>query len=247
MKKSLIIFLCVLLPSLSLAAGGDYELSRAPINLDNKASLQRGAKLFVNYCLGCHSAEHQRYNRLARDLDLTDDLVEENLIFTSGTKVGDTMQNGMAIKDGKAWFGVAPPDLTLIARARGVDYLYTYLRTFYRDDSRPYGVNNAVFPGVGMPHVMWELQGWQDPIYEETTDANGNAKQKVVGVELAEPGSRTPKEFDNDMADLVNFLAYIGEPIQQERKRLGFWVLLYILFAFVVFYFLKKEYWKDVH
>jgi ubiquinol-cytochrome c reductase cytochrome c1 subunit len=152
------------------------------------------------------------------------------------------MKIAMTKEDGKNWFGAAPPDLTLIARSRGVDYLYNYLRGFYLDESRPYGVNNSVFPMVAMPHVLWQLQGLQKPVHETV-----EGKQVITGFELVEPGSMTVDEFDSAMADLVNFLAYVGEPVQQERKELGFWVLLYLVLALVVFYLLKVEYWKDVH
>ena len=247
MRKFILALICAALPNLTFAAGGGYHLDTAPINLENQASLQRGAKLFVNYCMGCHSAAYQRYNRLARDIGLTDEQVEENLILTADTKVGDTMKNAMPSADAKRWFGAPPPDLSLIARSRGADYLYTYLRTFYLDESRPLGVNNAVFPSVGMPHVLWELQGWQKPIHETVEDASGEPREVIAGFEIVDPGELTPPEYDAAIADLVNFLAYVSEPIQLERKQIGVWVLFYLIIAFVVFYFLKKEYWKDVH
>ncbi|NJN47341.1 MAG: cytochrome c1 [Candidatus Competibacteraceae bacterium] len=241
--NKLIPILMLLLPSLATAAGGGgYPLDHAPIDVSNTASLQRGARLFVNYCMGCHSAEYQRYNRLARDLDLPEELVEQHLIFTSTskadnsgiekTKIGETMKIAMSKKDAKNWFGAAPPDLTLVARSRGADYLYTYLRTFYLDDGRPWGVNNAAFPLVGMPHVLWELQGWQTPIY--TADPHDPSKQVITGFEVMQPGSMTVPEFDRAMADLVNFLSYTAEPIQLERKRIGIWVLLFLALGLVV-------------
>lgn len=239
--------LLLILPGLAAAAGAGYHLDHAPINLENQASLQRGAKLFVNYCQGCHSLDFQRYNRLARDLGMSDEIVKENLIFNKEVKVGDPMKNAMPRKEAKAWFGATPPDLSLIARSRGVDYLYTYLRTFYVDKTRPWGVNNAVFPLVGMPHVLWELQGWQEPVYETHKGADGHEQHTLVGFELVEPGKLSPPEFDAAMADLVGFLAYVGEPAQLVRQKIGIWVLLYLVIAFVAFYFLKKEYWKDVH
>ncbi len=244
----IIAFIVVLMaPVLVYAAGGGgFPLEHARIDLDNKASLQRGAKLFVNYCMGCHSAEYQRYNRMARDLELTDEQVRDNLIFT-GAKVGDTMEIAMEKDDAKRWFGAAPPDLSVIARSRGVDYLFTYLLTFYLDEDRPLGVNNAVFPAVGMPHVLWELQGWQKPVYHNVTDASGEPKEVIAKFEVVEPGSMTPPDFRAAMNDLVNFLAYIAEPARLQRESLGFWVLFYLVIAFVVFYLLKKEYWKDVH
>ncbi len=247
MKKIIVALVLMALPGLTAAAGGaGFPLEKAPIDLHNKASLQKGAKLFVNYCMGCHSLEHQRYNRMARDIGLTDEQVKENLIFT-GAKVGDTMRNAMPKADAKQWFGVVPPDLTLIARSRGVDYLYTYLLTFYQDATRPFGVNNAAFPNAGMPHVLWELQGMQKPVYAVHKDAAGHESKVLKGFELAQPGSMSPPEFKQAMVDLVNFLAYVGEPIQLERQRIGIWVLLFLGLLCVVFYLLKKEYWKDVH
>lgn len=247
MKKIIIALLFLALPGLSLATGGEgYPLEKAPIDPHDKASLQRGAKLFVNYCMGCHSLEHQRYNRMARDIGLTEQQVQDNLIFT-GAKVGETMKNAMPKVGAKQWFGVTPPDLSVIARARGVDYLYTYLLTFYQDPTRPFGVNNAAFPNAGMPHVLWELQGMPRPVYAVHKDAEGKEVKTLKGVEITQPGSMNPTEFKGAITDLVNFLAYVGEPAKLERQRLGVWVLLFLGLLFVVFYLLKKEYWKDVH
>ncbi|HCK82439.1 MAG TPA: cytochrome c1 [Candidatus Competibacter sp.] len=248
MKKTIVAFVLLVLPALSLASEEGYPLQRAPLDLHNKASLQKGAKLFVNYCMGCHSLEHQRYNRLARDIGLTDEQVKQNLIFT-GAKVGELMKNAMPKADAKQWFGVPPPDLTLIARSRGVDYLFTYLQTFYLDPTRPFGVNNAVFPNAGMPHVLWELQGWQKPVYEvHKAKGKDSPETKVLkGFELVQPGSMSPPEFREAMADLVGFLSYAGEPGQLDRQRIGIWVVLFLALASVIFYLLKKEYWKDVH
>ena len=247
MKKQIWLIVLLLAQTSVWAASGGFPLYHAQVNLENKASLQRGARLFVNYCMGCHSAEHQRYNRFARDAGVSEELVQEHLILTPDTKVGDLMRNTMNRDDAKEWFGAPPPDLTLIARAKGADYLYTFLRTFYLDESRPTGVNNAAFPSTAMPHALWELQGFQHAVHETSTDDNGNQHDAITGFELAQPGALTPDEYDDAVADLVNFLVYIGEPIQLERQRIGFWVLLYILVAFVVFYLLKREYWKDVH
>ena len=247
MKKILIALALLTLPTLTVASGdGGFHLMTAPIDPRNDASLQKGAKLFVNYCMGCHSLEHQRYNRMARDIGLTDEQVKDNLIFT-GAKVGDLMKNSMPKTEAKQWFGVTPPDLTLIARSRGVDYLYTYLLTFYEDASRPFGVNNAVFPNAGMPHVLWQLQGMQKPVYEVHKNAEGHEVKTLTGFELVQPGSMSPPEYREAIADLVNFLAYVGEPIKLERQAIGVWVVLFLFLAFVVFYLLKKEYWKDVH
>ena len=253
MNAFIFLLLSLLLPSLTLASELGYPLDKAPIDLTDQASLQRGAKYFVNYCQGCHSLQYQRYNRMARDIGLTDDEVKKNMIFNPDTKVGDTMKIGMPQKDAKKWFGAAPPDLSVIARSRGSDYLYTYLRTFYLDPKRPWGVNNAAFPSVGMPHVLWELQGWQEPVYKATGEGEGAAheggggKEEISGFKVVKAGSMTPPEFDAAMADLVNFLTYVSEPIKLERQRIGFWVLAFLVVAFAVFYPLKKEYWTDVH
>ncbi len=241
MKKLITAFLLAAAPLLGFAAGGGAHLDDADIDLSDKASLQNGAKLFVNYCLSCHSAKYQRYNRMAKDLGMTEEQVKENLMFTTD-KIGDTMNIAMSPEDGAVWFGTAPPDLSVIARARGVDWLYTYLRSFYVDEARPFGVNNLVFPDVGMPHVMWELQGLQRAVFSEH-----DGKKAFERFELVEPGSLSPHEFDIAMRDLTAFLSYIGEPIQMERRAMGKWVLLFIGVFFVLAYLLKKEYWKDVH
>ena len=245
MRKTILSLILAVLPGLALASGVGVHLDKADIDLKNKQSLQRGARLFVNYCLSCHSAEFQRYNRTGRDLGLTEEQVLENLIFT-GAKLGEQMKIAMSRADAKAWFGAPPPDLTLVARSRGPDWLYTYLRTFYVDESRPFGVNNLVFPSVGMPHVLWELQGWQEPVYK-TVEHEGETKQVIERLELAQAGDLSPAEYDRAVRDLVNFLTYLGEPVQLERKALGVKVLLFLLVFFVVAYLLKKEYWKDVH
>lgn len=247
MKKVFAACTLLVLPSLGFASGGaGYPLEHAPINVGDKASLQRGAKAFVQYCMGCHSLEHQRYNRFGKDVGLTEDQVKESLIVT-GAKVGETMKNAMPKADAKRWFGVVPPDLTVIARARGVDYLYTYLLTFYEDPTRPFGVNNPVFPNAGMPHVLWELQGTQKAVFETHKDSDGNETKTIKSFELVQKGSLSAPEYKKLVADLVNFLSYVGEPIQLERQRIGLWVMLFLGIAFIVFYALKKEYWKDVH
>ncbi|MCB1829984.1 MAG: cytochrome c1 [Chromatiaceae bacterium] len=240
MKKLIVASILALVPLFALASGSGH-LDDADLDMGDQASLQRGAKYFVNYCLSCHSAKYQRYNRTARDLGLSEDEVKENLMFTTD-KIGETMTIAMDPENANSWFGVTPPDLSVIARARGVDWIYTYLRSFYLDESRPFGVNNVVFPDVGMPHVMWQLQGTQKAVF---TEHDG---QKVFEkFEQVTPGSLSPSEFDAAMRDLTAFLSYVGEPIQMERKRLGIWVLLFIAVFFVLAYLLKKEYWKDVH
>jgi ubiquinol-cytochrome c reductase cytochrome c1 subunit len=247
MKKLFVALLLAAAPMLGQAAGEGPHLDEANIDLGDKASLQRGAKYFANYCLSCHSAKFQRYNRLAKDLDLTEEEVIGNLIFDPDKKIGDTMTVSMTPEQGKAWFGNPPPDLSVLIRARGVDYIYSYLRGFYLDEKRPFGVNNRVFPDVAMPHVLWELQGLQKAVYKIEKDAAGNDVEKLEGLEPATQGLLSKEEYDQVARDLTAFLSYVGEPIQMERKRLGVWVLLFIAVFFVLAYLLKKEYWKDVH
>ena len=246
MKKLIVVILLAAAPMLGLAAGGGAHLDDADIDLGDQASLQRGAKYFMNYCLSCHSAKFQRYNRMAKDLGLTEEEVINNLMFTTD-KIGDTMNIAMTADKATAWFGNPPPDLSVIARARGVDWLYTYLRSFYLDEKRPFGVNNIVFPDVGMPHVLWELQGAQKAVFKIVKDSAGNDTQQFDHFEPVTPGTLSPEEYDQVARDLTAFLSYIGEPIQMERRRLGVWVLLFIAVFFVLAYLLKKEYWKDVH
>ncbi len=245
MRKLIIAVLFTALPGLSVAAGGGAHLDKAPIDLDDKASLQRGAKLFVNYCLSCHSAQYLRYSRMGQDLGLTDDQVKENLMLASD-KIGDTMKVAMPVAGSKKWFGNPPPDLSVIARARGADFLYTYLRTFYVDEARPFGVNNPVFPDVGMPHVLWELEGLKKPVYK-TVEHGAESQQVIAGYEQVVPGSMSPAEYDQAAADLTNFMVYMAEPVRAQRQQLGIYVLLFLGAFFVVAYLLKKEYWRDVH
>jgi len=222
-----------LFSTLAVAAGPSSKLDKVDIDLTDKASLQRGAHTFMNYCLSCHGASLMRYNRMAKDLGLTDDQVADNLMFVTD-KIGETMQIAMRPEDAKRWFGVAPPDLSVIARARGTDWLYTYLRTFYLDDSRPMGTNNRAFKDVGMPHVLWEQQGYQ------AIDEEGH-------LSVAQEAALSPRQYDMMSRDLVNFLAYISEPSKLQRLALGKWVLLYLAIFFVIALALKKAYWKDVH
>ncbi|CAG1000111.1 ubiquinol-cytochrome c reductase cytochrome c1 subunit [Methylophilaceae bacterium] len=243
-KSGLMVVLAVIMPMTAGASGEDVPLDKAPINLNNHESLQRGARLFVNYCLNCHSANYMRYNRLA-DIGLTDEQIKSNLLFAS-EKVGDTMKVSMPKLDAKQWFGVVPPDLSVEARARTADWLYTYLRGFYRDDSRPTGWNNVAFPNVGMPHILWDLQGQQVLKAEEHVDAHG-VKAEVHKLVLDQPGSMSPAEYDVAIADLVNYMVYMAEPAQIKRQQLGLFVLLFLGLLFVVSYYLKKEFWKDVH
>jgi ubiquinol-cytochrome c reductase cytochrome c1 subunit len=240
----------------AIAADDHVKLDRAPVNLEDTASLQRGAKLFVNYCLNCHSAQYMRYNRLT-DLGLTEDQIKANLMFASD-KIGDTMQVALKPKDAAKWFGAQPPDLSVTARSRGADWLYTYLRTFYRDESRPTGWNNVAYPNVGMPNVLWELQGTQEMHKPEAAHAEGEGGEKAEAghaaaahgspkLVLAAPGALTPKQYDQAIADLVNYLVYMGEPAQTKRAQIGIVTLLFLSVAFVFAYLVKREYWKDIH
>ncbi|MCL6268988.1 cytochrome c1 [Sansalvadorimonas sp. 2012CJ34-2] len=249
LKRTIAVLMFAVLPLGAFAASGGYPLDEMVPDMTDKASLQRGAKTYMNYCYGCHATGFQRYERVADDLGIPHDLMMENLM-PAGGKIGDLMTNGMDPKESKNWFGATPPDLTLVARVRGTDWLYTYLRTFYLDPKRPYGVNNKVFPDVGMPHVLLELQGAQvDTCGGGASQLDTLTGEKLCGLEpdSSIKGSMTPGQFDQAMYDLVNFLSYSGEPMQLERQRLGIYVLLFLLVFFVVAYLLKREYWKDVH
>lgn len=237
--KKLLLLLVLAAPLAAVANEGGVHLDKAPYDLNDKASLQRGAKTFVNYCLSCHGASYMRYNRL-QDIGLTDAQIKENLMFAAD-KVGETMNVAMRSKEAKVWFGSAPPDLTVIARSRGADWLYSYLRSFYRDDSRPTGWNNLVFDKVGMPHVLYALQGEQELQVEK------HGEHETQHLVLSKPGTLTAPEYDATVADLVNYLVFMGEPAQQTRMHLGVFVLLFLGILFVVSYYLKKEFWKDIH
>lgn len=234
------LFLLAAAPVVAFGAGPSVPLDKAPINLSDQDSLQRGARMFVNYCLNCHGASMMRYSRL-QDLGLTEEQIKDNLLFAS-EKPGDPMHVAMRHADGKAWFGATPPDLSVIARSRGADWLYTYLRGFYRDDTRATGWNNTVFDKVGMPHVMWDLQGEMVPVYKKDGE-----HEVIERLELAKPGSVSLAEYDAMVGDLVNYLQWMGEPAQNQRKQLGVIVLLFLGVFFVVAYYLKKEFWKDIH
>ncbi|MDN3699493.1 MULTISPECIES: cytochrome c1 [Vibrio] len=244
--KKWIVILFAMLPSLALAAGAGVHLDSANNDMSDKASLQNGAKLFANYCLGCHSTQYQRYERVATDLGIPADLMKENLIFDPETKIGSLMVNSMPPKQAANWFGAPPPDLTLVARVRGTDWLYTYLRSFYADPSRPFGVNNTVFPSVGMPHVLEELQGIPSAVFE-THMVDGEEVQVIVDIETDGTGELSSGEYDNAVRDLVNFLEYSGDPVQLERHALGWWVMAFLVLFTIVVVLLKKEYWRDVH
>lgn len=217
-----------------MASSDGIHLDDVEVDLADKASLQRGAKTFVNYCLSCHQASFMRYNRMAKDLDLTDAQVKENLMFAS-EKIGDTMTIAMRAEDAKKWFGVAPPDLSVISRSRGTAWLNTYLRTFYIDEAKATGTNNLVFKDAAMPHVLWQQQGYLN--HNEETGQLTQAKE----------GTLSSYDYDVMVADLVNFLAYVGEPSKIQRLELGKWVLLYLFLFFLVAYPMKKAFWRDIH
>lgn len=242
MKDFLLVWCFI--PLVAFASGPEMKLDKAPLRPTDKVSLQRGAQAFVNYCLTCHSAEYMRYNRM-RDLGLTENQISENLIFT-GQKVGELMTVAMKKKEAKQWFGVAPPDLSVIARSRGPDWLYTYLRTFYRDDSTATGWNNLLFDKAAMPHVLYQLQGKQTLEVKTEDDGHGGAHE-VKTLKLATPGVLSKAEYDTYVADLVNYLVYLGEPAATKRTQLGAIVMLFLFLMLGLTYALKKEYWRDIH
>lgn len=250
LKKLLVVLAFV--PMLASANEAGHTLDRAPDLTKDLSSLQNGARLFVNYCLNCHSASAMRYNRL-RDIGLTEEQIKNNLMFTSD-KVGDLMKISMTAKDAKAWFGAAPPDLSVIARAKaseagsGADYLYTYLRTYYQDPSRPTGWNNMAYPNVAMPNVLWELQGTRNAKFVDVKDPHqeGKTTHQFVGFEQVKLGKLSATEYDTAMADLVSYLAWMSEPIQNKRRQLGVWVLLFLGVFLVIAWRLNASFWKNV-
>ncbi len=255
MKKQLsFISACLFMFSTStFAAGGGVPLMHIDTNLNDKASLQEGAKIFVNYCSGCHSADFMRFSRIGKDLGITDQQLQDNLMFATD-KVGDPMWTAMDKDDAERWFGVAPPDLSVIARARGTDWLYTYMMTFYKDESRPWGVNNLVFKDVGMPHVLWELQGGvAEPVYKTVKDEGGHEHQEIDKLVVPQGDmsdaqyQKMQKDYQRAMANLVAFLEYMGEPAKLQRYDLGAKVIVFLLIFFLIAYLLKKEFWRDVH
>lgn len=264
MKKiiSLIFVGLVTVSTNVFAAGGhDMVLDKAHVNMSDKEALRNGAKLFMNYCLSCHSAGYSRYNRVAEDLEIPLEVMKENAMFTT-EKEGDLMTAAIPAADAKRWFGVTPPDLTLVSRVRKPDWVYSYLRAFYKDDKSASGWNNSVFDHVAMPHVMYELQGVQRLVgkvdthhadshgSEHADEAETDETFNVVGdtqFEIVEAGSMTPKEFDKAMADLTAFLVYMAEPAQLKRKSIGVYTLGFLIILMLLSYLLNKEFWRDVH
>ena len=224
-------------------AAGPGELPHAGVDLDDQASLQRGAKLYMNYCSGCHSLKYLRYSRMAEDLGLTEDQVQANLNFI-GAKPGEQVNVAMTVEDGEQFFGKMPPDLSVISRVRGSNWIAAYLKSFYLDETRPVGWNNTVFPNASMPNVLWEMQGLQHAEYG-AADAGG--ERPVEKLVLAQAGTQTPEQFDQTVRDITAFLEYAGEPAALKRQKVGVWVVLFLAFFTFLAWLLKKEYWRDVH
>jgi ubiquinol-cytochrome c reductase cytochrome c1 subunit len=250
MKKILLSIVAALSFSSAFAAGDGIAWEKANPKTNDMAALQNGAKIFVNYCLNCHSAAFMRYNRL-KDIGLTEQQIKDNLLFTTD-KVGETMKAAIDPKQAKEWFGGVPPDLSVIARSRadaskgdGADYLYTLLRTYYRDDSKATGWNNKAYPNIGMPHPLWELQGEQKPIYK-TILVKGKEEQVLAGWDIVKPGSMTPLQYKQAVSDLVSYLQWMGEPAQNQRVRIGVWVLIFLSVFTIIAWRLNATFWKDI-
>lgn len=250
MKKILMgLALCFGMTGAALAAGGGIPLEQAPNRTNDMAALQNGAKIFVNYCLNCHSAAFMRYTRL-RDIGLSDKEIAENLTFTTD-KIGDTMKAAIDPNQAKAWFGKNPPDLTLIARSRssaagsGADYVYTLLRTYYRDDTKPTGWNNKAYPNIAMPNPLWELQGEQKPVMEKVM-SHGQEIEVLKGWEQVKPGTMTQAQYDQNVGDLVAYLQWMAEPAQNSRVRIGVWVMIFLAGFTLVAWRLNAAFWKDI-
>ena len=238
MRKLVSVLVLSLFTGLATAAGSGAHLDSVDVDLSDQASLQRGARLFMNYCMSCHSASFMRYNRMGRDLGLTDELVQENLMFASD-KVGSLMKASMTVEAARAAFSTVPPDLSLTGRSRGADWIYTYMRSFYRDAGAVSGWNNSVFDKVAMPHVLHDLQGEQRAVKDEAGH--------ITGFELARAGSMSEKEYDAAMRDLTNFMVYLAEPAKLDRYRIGGYVMIFMFVFFFLLYLVKKEYWRDIH
>lgn len=250
MKKILVGFMLAIgMSGAAMAAGAGFPLDKAPSRTNDMEALQNGAKIFVNYCLSCHSASFMRFNRL-RDIGLTDKQIAENLTFTTD-KIGDTMKAAIDPVQAKAWFGANPPDLTLVARSRssgagsGADYIYTLLRTYYRDETKPTGWNNLVFPNIGMPNPLWELQGERRPVFDKVS-SHGHEVEVHKGWESVKPGTLSAAEYDRNVGDLVAYLQWMAEPAQNSRVRIGVWVMLFLAAFTVVAWRLNAAFWKDI-
>ena len=229
----------------ALAAGGNVHLEPANLEQDNAASLRRGARNFMNYCSGCHSAKYVRFNTIGKALDLSEEQLIDNLMFNA-EKTFETIQAAMPAADAAVWYGKAPPDLSLMARAKGADYVYNFLKGFYIAEGSPTGVDNTVLPGTSMPHVLWELQGYQAAVFETHEDKDGSVTKTFADFEQLSAGSMDAEDYDDFVRDTVNFLAYIAEPIRSDRRKLGVWVLMFLIFFYILAAQLKKAIWKDV-
>lgn len=245
-KMASILALCTVFMAVeAMAAGGGAALEPAKIEPGNVASLQRGARNFMNYCSGCHSAQYVRYNTIGKYLELSEEQLIDNLMFNAD-KTFETIQSSMPSDDAKRWYGVAPPDLSLTARAKGVDHVYNFLKGFYVEESSPTGVNNLVLAGTSMPHVLWELQGYQTANFSHHENEDGSVTTTFEGFEMLSAGAMDAEDYDDFVRDTVNFLAYISEPIRSDRRKLGVWVLMFLIFFYILASMLKKQIWKDV-
>jgi ubiquinol-cytochrome c reductase cytochrome c1 subunit len=244
-KRWILIAVALLATGVASAQEGEGSLPHSGADINNVESLQRGARNFMNYCSGCHSLKYLRYNRMAKDLGIPASELAANLMFTSD-KAFDPIVSSMP-PDAEGWFGKQPPDLSLMARARSVDYIYAFLKGFYVDKTRPWGVNNLILPSAAMPDVLADLQGLQKPVFKNEPDEHGSANMVLVGVEPMTPGALKPEEYDEFARDTANFLDYAAEPVKAKRQSMGIFVTLFLLVFFAFAYMLKKEYWKDVH
>lgn len=251
MKSMIKTLICAVLLAASTTsmAASTGPLFHVNVDVDNHFSLQRGAKLFVNYCLSCHSASFSRYNRVAEDLDISEENMQEMMMFT-GRKFGDTMTVALTTEQGKEWFGAPPPDLSVRARSRGADWIYSFLKSFYLREDAARGVDNLQFPGTSMPHVLWELQGYQtlnEDAHHDSHDHGDGHGDEMASLFHPGEGSMNEEEYDQAITDLVNFLVYIGEPAQLKRKTIGVGVLFFLVALGVLAYYMKRDYWKDIH
>jgi ubiquinol-cytochrome c reductase cytochrome c1 subunit len=234
-----------LFASQALASGGSAHLEPAEIDPDNVSSLQRGARNFMNYCSGCHSAQYVRFNTIGKSLGLSEEQLVDNLMFNA-EKTFETIKSSMPPADAARWYGKAPPDMSLMARAKGADYVYNFLKGFYVSPESPSGVDNLVLAGTSMPHVLWELQGYQAANFEHHENDDGSVTTTFEGFEQMSPGSMDAEDYDDFVRDTVNFLVYISEPIRSDRRKLGVWVIMFLIFFFILSVQLKKQIWKDV-
>jgi len=244
MLSRLVAILALVVSAEAMAAGGAVHLEAADIDPGNISSLQRGARNFMNYCSGCHSAQYVRFNTIGKYLGLSEEQLVDNLMFNA-EKTFETIQASMPAADAARWYGTAPPDMSLMARAKGADYIYNFLKGFYLDPDSPTGVDNTVLVGTSMPHVLWELQGYQNAIFSEHT-VGGVTSHEFEGFEQVTTGALDAEDYDDFVRDTVNFLAYIAEPIRSERRMIGTWVIIYLLVFLVIAIMLKKQVWKDV-